>query len=597
MRMSARAIPAAPVLWPLFLLAAFSVSWVLAALVPSFQAPDEYDHTKRAYMLSQGQLLLHSVDGSPSGGEVDSGLVAYMEHFTPLKGQFTRKISTAELLDAKGVQWSHDSVFQTPVGTAYYFPLMYAPQAIGLATGRALGMSVDNSYQLARALSWMTCLLLLMLAGRIYTPSAAALALFALPMNLFLFASAVLDPMASAVSFVAVASFMRYTRDRATAPRWMFVAMCLSVALVSACRANMLPLLLLPFVSYLFVRERRNLIWAAVIAVLVLAWTLFTVKTTVYPDSGHRVDHAARVASFLMHPGQLLSILFNTWTDDGLTSFYGVSFVGVLGWLDAPFSMSFYHLIGFMLGGVLLLSLTPRAYRDEWLARSTLLVVALAAVVLTFLALLVQWTAPDAVKVDGVQGRYFMIPCICLAYALTADLRPRRSILFFASHGLLLVLLLLTSYATTSLLMARYYTVPQPLPPPRELAPSPVLTHSDRVELHFSAAQQNSPARLSSLDVRFGTYMATHQGRAELQVWTQDGAITKVPFELSTLVDNGYQRFPLDGKPYVGGAIVSADGQGVSVWESRLGADDVLSCVVYHSTDDRTSLADGCPVP
>lgn len=597
MRVSAREIPAAPMLWSLFLLAAFSVSWVLTALVPSFQAPDEYDHIKRAYMLSQGQLLLHSVSGSPSGGDVDSGLVAYMDHFVPLKGQFARKISTAELLDAKGVRWSHTTVFQTPTGTAYYFPLMYAPQAIGLAAGRVLDLSVDNSYQLARVLSWLTCLLLLLLAGRIYTPSAAALALVALPMNLFLFASAVLDPMASAMSFVGIAGFMRYAHGRAAAPRWVFIAMCLSVALVTACRANMLPLLVLPFVSYLFVRDRRNLAWAAVIAVLVLAWTLFTVKATVYPDNGHRVDHAARVASFLTHPGELSRILFNTWTDKGQMSFYGVSFIGVLGWLDAPFSMSFYYLMVALLGGVVLLSLTPRDYETEWLSRGTLVVVALGAVVLTFLALLVQWTAPGAIKVDGVQGRYFMIPAICLVYALTANLRPRRSIAFFASHGLLLGLLLLTTYATTSLLMARYYIVPQPLPPPRELAPSPVLTLSNRVDLHFIAAQQNNPVFLEGLDVRFGTYMASHPGGAELQVWTRDGAITTVPFELSALVDNGYQRFPLEGKPYVGGAIVAAGGEGVSVWESRQGADDLLSCVVYHTTDDRTSLAEGCPTP
>lgn len=55
MRVSAQAERAAPLVWPLYLLATLLVSLVLSAITPPFQAPDEYDHVKRAYMMGRGR--------------------------------------------------------------------------------------------------------------------------------------------------------------------------------------------------------------------------------------------------------------------------------------------------------------------------------------------------------------------------------------------------------------------------------------------------------------------------------------------------------------------------------------------------------------
>jgi len=598
MRVAARQLVVAPLAWPLFLVAMFMASLVFAAITPPFQAPDEFDHVKRAYMLGQGQILLRSVDGAPSGGEVDSGLVRYMEHFIPLKGVASRKLSSDEMLNAGSIRWEETSLFQSPVGTAYYFPLMYAPQAIGLSLGKAAGMSVGKSYRLARALELFTCFALLILAFRLYRPSAAVLALLALPMNLFLFGSAVLDPMATSVAFVGVAAFMRISVDRGATPTWVFAALCASVLLVCACRANMLPLLLLPFAAWWFTRDRRYLVAAVAITVFVLAWTLFTVKTAVYPSVGRNVDHAARLFHLLSHPGELLSILFATWTSSSRMSFYAVSFIGVLGWLDTPFQLSFYQFIWAMVVTILVVSFSLDGWRENRLARGTLLVACLGSLLMTFLALLVQWTDPASTTVDGVQGRYLMIPAICLFYTLTGDSRPNAGIGFYVGHVLLAALLGVGAYSTAGILVQRYHTSPtQVVGEVLTLKPSSPLTHNDKVTLHFTPAQEADPAPLRRLSIRFGTYMATHQGRAELRLWTQGGEKTSVPFDLSTLVDNDYREFVLDGKRYVGGEIVSLDGQGVSVWESH-GDDNATSCVVMQERDGRsTQLTPGCPEP
>jgi hypothetical protein len=61
--------------------------------------------------------------------------------------------------------------------------------------------------------------------------------------------------------------------------------------------------------------------------------------------------------------------------------------------------------------------------------------------------------------IEGVQGRYFLLPAMMLAYAMSAGAkseRPRRNA---AGAALLLVLLLFSSFETIRLLLQRYYLV------------------------------------------------------------------------------------------------------------------------------------------
>jgi len=599
MRVLAQSERPAPLVWPLYLVATLLISLVFSAITPPFQAPDEFDHVKRAYMLGQGQILLKSVEGSPSGGYLDTGLVAYMDHFTPLKGVGHRKVSADELQAAAAERWTGEQTFQTAVGTAYYFPLMYTPQAVGLGLGKALEMSVSKSYRLARLLELLTCGALLGLAFCLHRPSAAVLALLALPMNLFLFGSAVLDPMATAVALVSLSAFMRVLFDGQSVRPLAVACLHVGVLLLCACRANMLPMLLLPFIAAWIQRERRQWYIAVAVAAFVLGWTLLTVKTTVYPPSGRQIDHGARLLHLLTHPGELWGILWATWTNSARMSFYVVSFVGVLGWLDAPFPMSFYYVVVCALGAIMLLSLTIDDWRSstQIVARLALVTVALGSILMTFLALLVQWTDPSSPTVDGVQGRYLLIPLLCLVFALTATSRPRRGPQFYIGHGLSALLLCAMAYASAGLLVQRYHTVAtQEASMQIELKPSAPLTASESVELHFPTSQRDAPLPLDRIAIRFGTYMTEHVGTAELQLWTADGQRKEVPFALATLVDNGYAEFPLDGRPYVGGKVVSRDGGGVSVWESHA-ANKVDSCILVQPTGEEPRLVLGCPLP
>lgn len=60
------------------------IGTMLSSIIPPFQSPDEFDHIKRAYVLSKGELTLVSPPNISSGGYIDNGLLQYMDGFTYL---------------------------------------------------------------------------------------------------------------------------------------------------------------------------------------------------------------------------------------------------------------------------------------------------------------------------------------------------------------------------------------------------------------------------------------------------------------------------------------------------------------------------------
>ncbi|MGY3041532.1 putative membrane protein [Rhodanobacter sp. TND4EL1] len=587
----------APRFWPALLLIAFLASFITASLAPPFSAPDEFDHIKRAYMFGQGQLLLHSENGSPSGGNIDAGLAEYMDSFTALPGHNSQKISGAELIHAGEVAWKGKNVFVTPVGTSYYFPALYAPQAIGLMAGKTLGLSVNKSYRLARLLTLLTCLSLLILACRIFPPPPAVIAVLVLPMNVFLFAAPSLDGLTTSTAALALAAFMRIAIHRREARDWVVWVCLVSLCLVCTSRANAAPFLLLPFAVWWFTRDRRHLFASIMLAVFVVGWTVFTIKTTVYPPGPRHIDQMAKLASYIKHPEAFFKILYATLADSGVRGYYFSSFIGSLGWLDTSLPIWSYRIFGLLLLIAAVFSFARDAIIEQPLACSLLIVCAIGTVLMTYLAMLVQWTIGDSAIIQGVQGRYFMIPALAIMFALGGDFTPRSSIAYRISIGAAGAIALLAAYFVPQAVAMRYFMAQEPNTTAFQssLTPTQALGRNAVVPVALDPSQAARPMELSGIDIMFGTYNRSNPGNAELRAWTRSGEITTVQFELSSLVDNAYHHFPLDGKRYVGAEIVSRGGEGVSVWTVRIGDKVQMACIALQDDAGNITATPGCP--
>jgi hypothetical protein len=120
-----------------FIAVLFVSSMFTAAATPPFQSPDEFAHVQRAYLLSKGTVLLDAPEGMLPGGMIDTGLMAYMNAYGGYPFYPEKKVSPEVVTSAKNIDWSGAKEFiYNP--TALYFPLVYAPQAFGLALGEAI---------------------------------------------------------------------------------------------------------------------------------------------------------------------------------------------------------------------------------------------------------------------------------------------------------------------------------------------------------------------------------------------------------------------------------------------------------------------------
>ena len=90
------------------------------------------------------------------------------------------------------------------------------------------------------------------------------------------------------------------------------------------------------------------------------------------------------------------------------------------------------------------------------MARISLFVTALLSVLAIFTALLISWTPHPATIVHGIQGRYFIVPSLLLAYAFNGMIDVKSRTLSFANQLLLSVFFAFSAYALLSALQSRY---------------------------------------------------------------------------------------------------------------------------------------------
>ena len=219
----------------------------------------------------------------------------------------------------------------------------------------------------------------------------------------------------------------------------------------------MMPLLLLPFFLGLQNRTRRDFILGGSAVLLAMSWVYFALASTV--DS--RVQRASTTGElvwrYVSQPADFIAVVGRSLADDALATFYGETFIGILGWLDTRLPPNFYPILWTGLGVLALSSVRVKTLRADWAARSVLLLIAIASTALVFFAMLVTWTAVPAVTINGVQGRYFLAPALVLSFALSGQaglVPPALRWWGWASFG---VFTCLSATALVLTLLARYH--------------------------------------------------------------------------------------------------------------------------------------------
>lgn len=428
----------------------------LSTLVPPIQSPDEHSHILRAYMISKGEISLRTPPGVSSGGPVDTGLLVFTDaYISTIARSAQTPLGPERRAQIESLRWGGGERFFPVPGTGYYMPLVYAPHAAALWTGRALGLTIVDSYRLVRLAIVLTCLGLLAAAWRIMRPPPLAIALLLLPMTLFQLVSPTLDGLTTCLAVLALGLFfdaVLQAREWPSGRSWLLAA---SVALLATSRIQLLPLLALPFYIAWTRRSRRDALLGLAAVLLSIAWVAFALANTVdlRVQRGDSTVHL--ILQYAADPMAFLRVISASFADPELGPFYLHSFIGVLGWLDTMLPPPAYPALWTGLGLCAVASALAANLGQAWVARVLLALAALVCALLVFLALLVTWTAHPAATVAGVQGRYFVVPAIMLAYAIGAT--GTRRALNRPTLILLAAVAAVSLLALVSAILARYH--------------------------------------------------------------------------------------------------------------------------------------------
>lgn len=434
----------------LFLALIVAIISIFTAVVPPMQSPDETAHFARAHMLSHGIFRLNSENGQSSGGQVDTGLTAYMSHFGYLDEESNR--ASAKILNAaKEVTWSNKTNFAIAPGTGYYFPAMYAPYAIGLWVGEASKLTVHNSYLLAKFICSLFIALCFVISARLLPFNPLLIYVLLLPTSLFQYASMNLDGIVTAVSVLTCALFAKIAilNDERNSIRNGLFAL---LALLASCKLHLLPLYLMALFVCVQTKRREDYLKAALSLSFVLVWTI----TAIISNVDTRVElgtSSIKIAQYyLTQPQKFLEVLINTLKYPDMALGYVYYLVSI-----TPLRNSTYHLlaIGILVLGACTVSI--KNMQRYYKVHAIFLLSAIASTLSIFFLLLVTWTPHPAPFIWGVQGRYFWVPVVLLSFALPGSMDWKKGLVGKLIGVILAIFVLISLQAEMAALIARYY--------------------------------------------------------------------------------------------------------------------------------------------
>ena len=398
-------------------LALLALVRVYSDITPPFQSPDEFNHVKRAYLLSKGVFFATVTEGVV-GGEIDTGLMTYLKCFGNIPLNYGNKLERTTVRECNAMRFSGKATFSALPNTAEYFPLLYSPQAVALFIGRIAGLTVATSYYLARLFSQLASLSLVLFAMSIFPFPPAVLALLLLPMNLFQFAAASLDAMSFATAIAISALFMKAYRPKQPFGVGMSATVSIGILLLSLARIVYIALAPLLLVMYYRRKSPSYIVYFAAVVSIWCCWMLY-LRTTILPEAmlGGNGEQAGGTWATLLMAWSFCKMAFRTLISPEVVGGYLQSFIGVLGASDTPLSLFAYTVLGVGTLAVLILTLEGgiRRFLDE--GGVMLGLAGLATLPLVLFAAF-QWTPPDATTIDGVQGRYFYPTAFFLFYSV-----------------------------------------------------------------------------------------------------------------------------------------------------------------------------------
>jgi Predicted membrane protein (DUF2142) len=422
-----------------FLLLSALFGPLVLAITPPLRGPDEPAHFLRAYGILSGEIIPATADDRGRKGVfLPAELHRQMDSYERALGgiyrsgaeQWTFGEVLAEYARLRDGAMGHSDapVFVNYGGSEGYSPAPYLPYLPGLALARLLDLDVVPTVYVMRATAFLI-LTAIMAAAIAIVPALpwAFLLIALLPSALFSRAMLSADGSSLAYTMMAAALCLRAAYGlRSEAPwlRSLWMTLCvlgkppqIVFVLGEAMRAPLTALarhwrrsavVVVPAVAV-------TLLWAAVSSGDVAAWRIVDGTT----NATEHFQPLWKLRFLLEHPLHFPALLVGTTHHLGA---YALQLIGILGWLDIRLQEWVYPILGLtMLFGLWAPLQVDAPTRRRLAAVSALTVLGYCLAV--FLVFYLVWTPINGVRVEGVQGRYFVVALPFVAIMLSALIR------------------------------------------------------------------------------------------------------------------------------------------------------------------------------
>lgn len=401
-------------------------------LVPPFWGLDEPAHFNRSYQIAQG-VLLPIADKTNYGGKIPENLkalenLAVGDLVTVKSGLFGRRdLMSADTYTKLGSEKFSKVQTQSPA-TSFYSPFAYLGPIAGVFVAKIFNLSMGNAVFAARAGSLLVYIALVGAALWLLRKSQLRWLFFVIalfPVSLFQATVVTADSILLGVSFCFTALIIRLmTREKREPTDSRLLAASVGLAFI-------LPMIK---INYLFLSAALMLVTAKAFSNNILdrsakilgvglatgaglTWIALSKITqpapnALRPDHIH-VDGAAQVSSLLHAPLNFVTELIRTLVQSA--DAYLLQGTVLVGWNYVALPILFIVLLCAVVLLAAMFAKDENAISDRKLVLWNLFSLVGAASI--FAALYVSFTPPEAITIEGVQGRYFLpflIPAIML---------------------------------------------------------------------------------------------------------------------------------------------------------------------------------------
>lgn len=423
----------------IFLVLSAIVGAIVMVLNPPLRGPDELAHFLRVYGVARGDVVPSTTDEKGRKGvflparlsedmryfessrrEREGGRFAYPQLMEGFRQQ-RAAVPTTE---------TRPDVFQFYEGAESYSPASYLPYIIGYWVSEAAGLEFFATLQVMRIAGFLAATATAAYAIAIVPHLKWTFLLIAmLPAALYARTVVSTDGVALGTVLVVTALCLRSSQQsdgggqvkrRALWMLWCVLTKPPHAAFV-VLEAMTRPVRKLPsqWLSVAFVTLPGVIltaVWVVAVSGDAGTWRIMGSDQA----RADLFDPVKKLWFLLEHPLQFPKLVIASVVDDGSNLWRQL--IGVLGWLDTPLRTWIYPVVTVLLVAGLVGS-CPIDTKTRFRVAAVATLATVGYVLAVYATFYLSWTALDAEKVWGVQGRYFIVALPPLAVAIAAGLR------------------------------------------------------------------------------------------------------------------------------------------------------------------------------